>query len=217
MKAWLNALFYPEKCIFCGKVLDENETDLCRNCRKTAPEFPGSKIKLSFLAQWTGLWYYKENVRQSLLRYKFYGRRSYAAVYGRLLAMKLQSTDNTQWDVLSWVPISRLRRWGRGFDQSQLLAEAVSRELGVPAVQTLRKVRNTRPQSGLGTAAHRRANVLGAYEAVDSANWSGKRILLLDDVVTTGATASECAKTLLLAGAKEIQLATIAVATHDKR
>ena len=217
MKYWFYQLFYPQKCIFCGKVLDENETDLCRNCRKTAPEFPGSKIKLSFLAQWTGLWYYKENVRQSLLRYKFRGRRNYAAAYGRMLAMKLQSTDNMDWDVLSWVPIARLRQLRRGFDQSQLIAEAVAKELDAVAVQTLRKVRNTKPQSGLGDAAHRRANILGAYEAVDPELWKDKRILLLDDVVTTGATASECAKTLLLAGAKEIKLATVAVATHDKR
>ena len=217
MKYWLYQLFYPQKCIFCGKVLGENETDLCRDCRLLAPEFPGSKIKLSFLAQWTGLWYYKENVRQSLLRYKFYGRRNYAAAYGRLLAMKLQSTDTMAWDVLSWVPIAPLRRFLRGFDQSRLIAEAVARELGITPVQTLRKIKNTRPQSGLGNAAHRRANVLGAYEAVDPALWKDQRILLLDDVVTTGATASECAKTLLLAGAKEVKLATVAVATHDKR
>lgn len=131
--------------------------------------------------------------------------------------MKLQSTDKMDWDILSWVPISRLRRLRRGFDQSQLIAEAVAAELGISPVQTLCKVRNTKPQSGLGDAAHRRANILGAYEAVDPTLWKDKRILLVDDIVTTGATASECAKTLLLAGAKEVKLATVAVASHDKR
>ena len=217
MKYWLYALFYPQKCVFCKKVLGKNETDLCHDCRENTPDFPGSKIKLSFLAQWTGLWYYKENVRLSLLRYKFYGRRNYAAAYGRMLAMKLQTTDGMDFDVLSWIPIARLRRWKRGFDQSRLIAEAIGTELGIPARQTLRKKRNTKPQSGLGSAAHRRANVLGAYEAVDPLFLKNKRVLLVDDVITTGATASECAKTLLLAGAKEVKLATVAVANHDTR
>lgn len=212
----LYQLLFPPKCVLCGRVLKPEQTDLCSHCRAHAPSFSGSKITLSFLAHWTGLWYYKDDVRKSILRYKFRGRRSYAAAYGRLLAMKLQSTD-ILWDILTWVPVSAQRRRRRGFDQSQLIAEAVAAELGCQAVQTLRKERNTRAQSGLNNAAHRRANVLGVYSAVDPQLCRDKCILIIDDVVTTGATASECAKTLLLAGAKEIQLATIAVAIHDKR
>ena len=216
MKYWFYQLFYPQKCIFCGKVLDENETDLCRNCRKTAPEFPGSKIKLSFLAQWTGLWYYKENVRLSILRYKFYGRRSYGESYGRLLAMKLQKEGWDDTDVLTWIPISRQRKRRRGYDQVQVMGTAVARELNMTLTPTLRKIRNTKPQSTMGSAAHRRANILGAYEVIDPDAVRGKRILLLDDIVTTGATASESARMLLTAGAKEVKLATLAVASFEK-
>ena len=82
-------------------------------------------------------------------------------------------------------------------------------------VAVVRKIRNTKPQSTMGSAAHRRANILGAYEVIDPALVRGKRILLLDDIITTGTTASECAKTLLTAGAKEVKLAALAVASFE--
>ena len=217
MKGIVWELFFPPKCVLCKKVLAKEETDLCRDCREHQPEYTEHKIKLSFLAQWTGLWYYKENVRSSILRYKFYGRRSYGQIFGRLLAMKLLKDGWDDTDVLSWIPISRQRKFTRGYDQSELLAKAVAEELGLKPVPTLRKIRNTKPQSTMGDAAHRRANILGAYEVIDPDFVKGKRILLLDDIITTGVTASEAARMLLTAGAKEVKLATLAVASHDKQ
>ena len=217
MKGILWELFFPPKCVLCKKVLGREETDLCRDCREHQPEYTEHKIKLSFLAQWTGLWYYKENVRSSILRYKFYGRRSYGQSFGRLLAMKLQKDGWDDTDVLSWIPISHQRKFTRGYDQAELLAKAAAEELGLEPVSTLRKIRNTKPQSTMGDAAHRRANILGAYEVIDPDFVKGKRILLLDDIITTGVTASEAARMLLTAGAKEVKLATLAVASHDKQ
>ena len=216
MKEQILRLLFPPKCVLCKKVLSKEETDLCKDCRQTQPEYRGNKIKLSFLAQWTGLWYYKENVRLSILRYKFYGRRSYAQSYGRLLAMKLQRDGWDDTDVLTWIPISARRKRTRGFDQVQLLGTVVARELGIPLVPTLRKIRHTKPQSTMGSAAHRRANILGAYEVIDPELVRNKRILLLDDIITTGTTASESARMLLTAGAKEVNLATLAVASFEK-
>lgn len=209
-------LFFPPKCVLCRKVLRKDETDLCRACREVQPEYPPHKIKLSFLAQWTGLWYYKENVRLSILRYKFYGRRSYAASYGRLLAMKLQKEGWDAPDVLTWVPISRQRKRTRGYDQVELFAKVLAEELGLELDATLKKIRNTKPQSTMGDVSHRRANILGAFQVTDPGIVRDKRVLLLDDIVTTGATASECARILLTAGAKEVKLATLAVASHNK-
>ena len=217
MIKWLRDLFFPRKCILCGKLLDNHETDLCQNCRQNAPECSKAKIKFSFIAQWTAIWYYKDDVRSSLLRYKFYGRRGYAPVYGRLLAMALLKNRMEDFDILTWAPISGLRRFRRGYDQVELIARAVAEELNVTAVRTLKKIRNTPPQSGLKDAAHRRANVLGAYIAVDPDRIRGKQVLLLDDIITTGATASECARVLLTAGAKEVCVAAIAAAPHDKK
>ena len=216
MGSWFSDLFYPRKCVFCGKLLKNEELDLCLDCKSRLPVFSNSKIKLSFLAQWTGLWYYKDAVRDSILRFKFRRCRGYAHTYGVLLARKLREPEYAQWDVLSWIPISGIRKWFRGFDQTELIGQVVSRELGVPLTPALRRIRHTRPQSGMGDVSHRRANILGAYEVTDPALVKGRRILILDDIITTGATASEAARTLLLAGAKEVKLATVAVAYHDK-
>jgi ComF family protein len=209
-------LLFPPKCILCQKILSKEETDLCHECRADTEAFSKANVKISFVAGWTALWYYIGSVRQSMLRYKFSGRRSYGAVYGRLLAMKLYKKPICQYDVLTWVPVSAKRRRKRGYDQVELLAEVVGRELGMEPVSTLQKVRNNRPQSGISGAAKRRANVLGAYRIPDPNLVSQKRVLLLDDIVTTGATAGECARILLTAGAKEVHLGCIAAAHHRK-
>lgn len=211
----ISSLLFPPKCVLCRKVLETEETDLCHQCRCDTPGFSAGKLKLPHLAHWTALWYYEGNVRASILRFKFYGARSYAETYGRLLAMKLIS-ENTEFDTLTWVPISTLRRWRRGYDQVALIAHAVSKELGVPAVCCLKKRRNNRPQSGLGDASQRRANVLGVYRCTSPEVIRGKRILLLDDVITTGATAGECARVLLTAGAEEVVCAAVAAASHQR-
>ena len=210
-------LFFPPKCVLCAKILEKEETDLCHSCRAEISECGKSKRVIPFIESWLALWYYEGKVRGSLLRYKFGGRRGYAKIYGRLLAMKLLRDDPVCFDMLTYTPISRLRKFRRGYDQVQLLAEAMAAELGTEVVPTLKKIRHNPPQSGIGDAAHRRANVMGVYEAVDPARFAGKRLLLLDDIITTGATASECARVLLTAGAKEVICAAIAAANHQQK
>lgn len=209
---WLMELLFPPKCVLCGTLLKAGETDLCRTCRTEAPEYPNRKIKLQFLDSFAAVWYYEGNVRRSLLRFKFQNARSYASCYGRMLAMKLLREYPEGFDVLTWVPVSRLRRLRRGYDQVELLAKAVGAELGMTPVPMLKKIRNNRPQSRLDSASARRANVLGAYKLLDGDPVKGKRVLLLDDILTTGATAGECARMLLSAGAKEVHCAAVAAA-----
>lgn len=153
-------------------------------------------------------------MRSSIHRFKFYNARGYANTYGKLLAMKLQQES---FDILTWVPVHFLRRLRRGYDQSELIAAVTAKELGVTSMGVLKKVRHTAPQSTRRDAAHRRGNILNAYRVRDPEVIRGKRILLLDDVITTGATASECAKTLLTSGAKEVIFAAVAAASHDKK
>ena len=215
MLRWLINLLFPPKCVLCRRILQKQETDLCRECRADAPEFTKSKRRIPFVAQWTGIWYYSDNVRGIIHRYKFSNARRYAAAYAKLLAVRLQKEEMDSFDILSWIPVSASRKRKRGYDQSQLLAEALGQELGCEAVAVLKKYRNNPPQSTLTLQAERRANVLNVYAVADPALIRGKRILLVDDVVTTGATASECGKTLLIHGAKEITLATVAVAVKN--
>ena len=99
---------------------------------------------------------------------------------------------------------------------AELLAKAVGKELGMKPERTLKKLRNNPPQSGMKDFSARRANVLGVYRVIDPENLRGKRVLLLDDIITTGATVSECARTLLTAGAKEVYCVAVA-ANKEKR
>lgn len=213
----LLSILFPPKCVLCGTVLKNGETDLCRSCRVEAHLFPNGKRKLQFLDSFAAVWYYEGNTRSSLLRYKFYGRRSYAASYGRLLAMEILQEHPDGFDMLTYIPISALRRLRRGYDQVELLAYAVGGELGTEPVRCLKKIRHNKAQSGITGQAQRRANVLGAYEAVQPEQFREKRVLLLDDVLTTGATAGECARVLLTAGAKEVHFAAVAAANHHKK
>ena len=211
----LNLLF-PPKCVLCQNVLEKQETDLCHKCRTDSPECTGVHKNFSFLDSWTAVWYYKGNIRKSILRFKFCGAGHYAPAYGRMLAMRIRQEYAEEFDVLTWVPVSRFRRLTRGYDQAQLLAEAVGQELGLTPVSTLRKVRHNRAQSGIAGQAKRRANVLGAYRAVCPHQLRVKRVLIQDDVIPTGATAGECARVLLTAGAKEVHCGCIAAAHNHE-
>lgn len=208
---------FPPKCVLCGKILEKDETDFCHQCRIDAPECPIVRDKYPFISRWTAMWYYEDTVRRSLLRYKFYGKRHYAAAYGRALAMKLQREERTDFDVMTWVPVSDKRRRKRGFDQVELIADCLGQELGSQPRAYLKKIRNNPPQSRIVGQAERRANVLGCYGVLHPEEITGKRILLLDDIITTGATAGECARMLLTAGAKEVQLAVVAAARQHKK
>ena len=210
-------VLFPPKCVLCRKVLEHYEADVCDRCRTDAPICPVSKAKMPFVEGWCALWYYQDDVRRSVLRYKFGNRRSYAKNYAQLLAQKLNEEYPEGFDILTWVPISPIRKLKRGFDQVEKLAIALAEPLGMQPVRTLKKIRHNRPQSGISGPAHRRANVLGAYKVIRPEQLWGKRVLLLDDVITTGATVGECARVLLTAGAREVYVGAVAAARHDSK
>lgn len=208
-------LLFPPKCILCSRLLQHQETDLCKTCRLEAPTCSGRKKSISFVMDWTAVYYYEGTVRESLLRYKFGGRQHYAAAYGRLLAARISEELHGEFDLLTYVPVSTRRRLRRGYDQVLLLAKAVGRELGIVPVPVLQKVRHNAAQSSLQGPEQRHANVLGAYRVSKPERLVGRRVLLLDDIITTGATLSECARVLRTAGASQVVCA--AVATHREK
>ncbi len=210
-------LLFPPKCILCRKVLSKDQTDLCHHCRRETEDFKKSNHNISFVAGWTSMWYYNGKVRDSILRYKFHHYRNYGAVYGRLLAMRLWSDPLWEFDLLTWVPVSQRRKRSRGFDQVELIAQSAAEEMGMELTPCLKKIRHTQPQSRLKDYSHRKANVLGAFSVIDPSIIKDKRILLIDDIITTGATVSECARTLLTAGAKEVYCAAAAALNKEKR
>lgn len=114
--------------------------------------------------------------------------------------------------MLTWIPVSAKRKASRGYDQVELIARAVGRELGMKPIPLLKKVRDNPPQSSLTDDSMRKRNVSDVYQFRGGADISGKRILLLDDILTTGATAEEAARILLCAGAEEVHCAAMAAA-----
>lgn len=213
---WLLDLLYPPKCAFCGSLLTREQTDLCPKCRAELPYAAHDIDRGEFFRRCVSVFYYEDAVRESILRYKFHGAQSYARVYGRLLSMLLLERG-VAFDVLTWVPVSRRRLRKRGYDQSRLLAEAVAREMSVPCVRTLKKTRNNPAQSTMQAFAERRANVLGVYTPFNVQSFAGKRVLLLDDVITSGATLSEASRVLLTAGAARVECATVAAVRDEKK
>lgn len=211
----LTGLLFPKKCLLCGRLLEHTETMLCVQCAVEASEALTLKRRIPFLSGVFALWYYEDHVRDSLLRFKFGNRRSYARHYGALLATKLTDRQE-QFDLITWVPVSRRRKLHRGYDQVELIARSFGKHCGQAPVRCLKKIRHNPPQSTLVGLAARRANVLGAYRAVEASDIAGKRILLLDDIITTGATIGECARVLMTAGAKEVYGVAVAAARQHK-
>ncbi|MBR7056685.1 MAG: ComF family protein [Oscillospiraceae bacterium] len=204
-------LLFPPKCAFCRRLVKSNNNLLCPACRANLPYTEdGGAQHGDFFRLCISALYYEDTVRQALLRYKFQGSSGYAGTFGRLLADCIRAELRGQYDLISWVPLSRERLRERGYDQAMLLAQAAALELQDVAVSTLDKVRNAEKQSGVGSAEKRRANISGAYRVADAELIQGRRILLIDDIVTTGATLSECARTLLEGGASQVVCATVA-------
>jgi len=119
------------------------------------------------------------------------------------------------WDCIAAVPLHWRRRWGRGFNQSELLARRLAGLSGVPFASLLKRVRATPAQAGL-SSARRRRNLAGAFACRrQAASLQGQRILLIDDVMTTGSTLAACARVLKRAGAARVGVLTVARA--DRR
>jgi len=216
MLSKLFRLLYPPKCFLCNRILKDGQEEVCPDCAKSQGEIPAPRNKLTHVTKWTALWRYQGDVRDSILRFKFGNRQHYGAIYGRLLAAKLQKEDFSC-DLLTCVPISSFRKWKRGYDQVLIIGEAMAHEMGIPLVQTLHKHRHTRPQSKLRTAAERRANILGSYSPINIHEFQGKKVLLIDDVITTGATVSECSRILLTHGARSVSCAAVATAIKNNQ
>lgn len=202
-------LFFPPKCPFCGKVLDA--VGICPMCEKDLPWLPEEQVVMTDkdLTCAAPLWY-EGAVREALLRLKFRGGSALAEPFGELLARCAAERFGGEFDTVTWVPVSQKRLETRGYDQSRLLAEAVCRHWDTRPVQLLVKVQDNPAQSGLQGEAARRANVLGVYDPADPELIRDRRILLIDDIHTTGATLSECVRVLRDNGADSVLCLTAA-------
>jgi ComF family protein len=212
--AALADMFYPERCVGC----EQRASDvLCRTCFDALPRVGSPFCGRCGLPTAFATFVCEEckNVdfgfksAKAPLKYDGVGKkvvhalkyRGYKRVVRRLAApLMLQVLDDTRFDAVVPVPLHRSRLRKRGFNQAELLAGCVAEKMTATASDTLVVVRSTRDQVEL-SAAQRRANVAGAYTATGPLRG---RILLVDDVFTTGATMSACAASLVRAGAQEV-------------
>jgi len=212
MRNWLLDLLFPPKCVFCGKILQDPDAGYCLNCLENLPETDRKK-HVPNTSGCVAPFLYKGVVREALLRYKFGNRSFYAEVFGPMIAAKLRRTEA---DFVTWVPVSRRRRFSRGYDQAQLLAEHTAKALKLPCVCTLRK-RHTKRQSELDGLDARKANINGAFTVIDRTLVDGKTVILIDDICTTGATMAEAALVLHRAGTSEVCGAVFALTDKKNR
>ena len=213
---WLLDLLYPPKCVICGRLLQDDESGICCACLRELP-VNTEKIRCeAFVDDCVAPFRYEDALRESLLRYKFGGRESYADFYAGYMAAIVRDKLEGKYELVTWVPISRKRLRERGFDQARLLAKRLAKQLGCPCVKTMKKVKNNPRQARMPDPAARHANVRNAYRAVEPFPAKEKRVLLVDDIVTTGATLTECSGVLLRAGAAQVVCATAASAQSKR-
>ena len=204
----LLGVFFPRKCPFCGKLTGKRL--LCETCGAALPRCEEVRQGADF-GRCTAPLYYEGPVRDAILAFKFKAKLGGLDAFGRLMAQTAAERYSGEFDAITWVPVSKKRLKKRGFDQARYLTASMCVDWHVAPLETLRKMTDNPPQSGLEDAAARRANVLGVYEAVSPEQFAGKRLLLVDDICTTGSTLGECARVLKAAGAAEVLCLTLAM------
>ena len=221
MSVWekvLNLLF-PPKCPFCQTILDNPHAPMCPECQAKLSWLEGraGERSIDFADGCFSPLAYEEPVREAIHRYKFSRVRALGKPFAALMAQCLGDRLPQGADYITWAPLSKKRLRERGFNQAELLGREVGRLLSIPAGPALEKVRDTTPQSDLEEESARRANARGVYSLLPGIGLTGKRVVLVDDVVTSGATLSECAALLRQAGAEQVFCLTLARARGDTK
>lgn len=210
-------LLFPPKCPYCQQILEDPRAAVCSDCQPRLPWLEGKagERRIDFADGCFSPLAYRDAVPGAVHRYKFSRVRALGKPLAALMAQCLSDRLPEGADLITWAPLSRKRLRERGFDQAELLAREVGRLLSIPAAPALEKTRNTSPQSELEEESARRANARGAYALLPGADLTGRRVVLVDDVVTSGSTLSECAALLRQGGAAQVYCLTLARARED--
>jgi ComF family protein len=198
---------HPPLCLVCGAPLHTGDEDQrCDYCRAAPPAFDSARAITRYRSGTDGSGTDGSSAVAALLRRHKYGLDQ---SLGRALAVA-PALEAGVYDVVIPVPLHRSRLRWRGFNQAALLGAALARRLNCPLdVATLARVRSTAPQTARDRAQRTR-NVRDAFAVRRPSRVAGQRVLLVDDVMTTGATADECARVLRAAGARRIDVLTLA-------
>lgn len=231
--AGLFSLIFPDDCRICATPLREvSRIPVCRAClgkaEPLAAEYFCKQCRAPFRNAFPldqegrcalcrrgargfdaaySFGFYEGPLRELIHLFKYGRVETLAKPLGRYLALALDRDE--QFDAIVPMPLHWRKRWQRGFNQADLLARELGRRTHTPVKHVLRRVRFTPAQAGL-TSAQRRRNVSGAFQPKRGRTLEGENVLLVDDVMTTGATAAACARALKMAGARKVVLLTLA-------
>ena len=215
LKNFLRLIFPPDiKCIFCGKDINHfYERPFCDSCGKTLSFNVGNRCRICdepieneaivcdncqkrkhYYRHAYCPFVYVDKVRQNLLSYKSDNRRYLALGYA-LLIVKYIGEDIKNFDLITYVPMTKTREKERSFNQSKLLAEEISKLTDLPVVESLKKNFDTKAQKELNYN-ERLKNIQNIFSIINKKEIKDKNILLVDDIITTCATVNACAKEL---------------------
>lgn len=220
---------YPQKCIFCGSLLNnyisinlgQNDTQnvefTCKNCKLKLQyykrDYEKYLVKNKYFDMLIYSFKYTGKIREFLLDFKFKDKQFFSYFFSHYLAndiKKYLKETNTKIDYIIAVPISFRRYLERGYNQSWIIADQISKNLNICCFKfSLIKIKHNKRQSEL-EHKFRAKNASNAYIVKRTNQLNNKTILLIDDIYTTGATVNECSKVLIKAGAKRIIVATCA-------
>ena len=194
------ALIYsrPDNCVRCGRFVRKRETVICEHCGARPPRYDRAAAAVV----------YNDLSRKIIYDLK-YGGKGYLAKNAAEL-MKSCVENLGEHDIMIPVPVHKNKRKTRGFCQTTLISENLSKITGIPVLKgILIRSKDTLPMSGLGPE-ERRNNIKDAFYVTDTSRISGRKVLLIDDLLTTGSTAEECARVLKESGASRVSLAVLA-------
>ena len=215
-KLWdmLAELLYPSRarCLGCGDLAGTDDADwLCRDCRRKlhpkAHTIHGEHWGADGLSKGYFALYYAPPISGLIRAFKYESVYRCADYLVQLMEPVLQTIHSEDYDCLVPVPLHYDRQWTRGFNQAEVLARLIGARLGLPVSTELKRGVNTRKQARL-RVSQRRENVKNAFYTKSS--YEGLRVLVIDDVLTTGSTACACAKALRKAGAIDVAALTVA-------
>ncbi len=222
-------LLYPQRCRYCNNVIDIRR-EICHTCENTLNKIDGEICKLCgksvdvcdcghkkhFYKCVCAPFYYEGAASRAIWRFKFHNATKLSKIFAEDMAECFNKHyKGYDFDLCTFVPSTKEDFKKRGYNQAEFLARDFCEITQIKCEDLLDKVFQTQSQHNL-SGAERSGNLIGAIELKDGVDVENMRVLLIDDIKTTGATLNECAKMLLIGGAAEVFCLTVAVTNKNK-